>query len=124
MTDIILQNIQLVVEDHVVAEQQQGTTSECQPEVTSALGRRTEAHDDALEIDLFLRHVLTGLFLRPEDHGKHTGKRHGRTSDDEARELQGDELRTNNLAECGTEKRTCGDECRHGAAHIFRNTVG
>lgn len=42
---------------------------------------------------------------------------------DEARELQGDELRTNNLTKSRTEQRTCRDKCGHGAAHIFRNTV-
>ena len=123
LTNVVLQNIQLVVENHVVAEQQQGTADKCQPEVASAFGRRTEAHDNTLEINLFLRHILAVLFLRPEDHGKHTGKTHSHTGRDEARELQGDELRTNNLTKSRTEQRTCRDKCGHGAAHIFRNTV-
>ena len=124
LTNVVLDDVELVDVDHLVAHEHAETAGESLVEVVGASElRRTEGYEDVLEGALFLRQEVSGLFLRQDDHGDDTAEEHEHACDSEAGSQVFDEECADHGADRSTDGGACAIEGGHGAADARRHAV-
>lgn len=124
LSDVLHAHVQLVADDHVVAEDEHQPSDERQVEVACALGRRAELHGDLLDVELFGCVGGCGQFTRKQQHGADAAQAPADGADHEAGLRRVDECGSDDGAHGLADDLSGAVEGGHGTTVFLGNAIG
>lgn len=126
LADVVLQDIQLITEDHLVGNDETGAADEGAVEIAAILQRRGKGlnNDPPQRFAGILVHVLGRGFTRGDNHGKHAGEQCAQAGAHEADFHVGDEEGADQRADALADHTAAADGRGDRGAGFLFNTVG